>query len=59
MKPARHAGTTPPKSLHRSFTVSILWIHLSVLTMALLVGFFVLLGISRSQTIKEEEDNLA
>jgi len=38
---ARHAGITPPKSLQRSLTVSILWVHLSVLTIALAAGFFV------------------
>lgn len=59
MKSARHAGITRPKSLHRSFTISILWIHLSVLAVALMVGFFVLSEISRSQTIKEEEQDLA
>ncbi len=56
---ARHAGITPPKSLQRSLTVSILWVHLSVLTIALAAGFFVLLGISRNQTIRQGENSLA
>ena len=51
--------TAPPKSLQRSFTVSILSIHLSVLAVALLVGSFVLLRISRTQTIEEGENTLA
>ncbi len=59
MKSARHARNTPPKSLLRSFTVSILWVHLSVLAVALAVGSLVLLGISRSQTIRQGENSLA
>lgn len=59
MMSARHAGITPPKSLQRSFTASILWVHLSVLTIALTAGFFVLLGISRNQTIQQGENSLA
>ena len=47
------------KSLLRSFTVSVLWIHLAVLMIALLSGFFILLAISRRQTIREAEDRLA
>ena len=59
MKPISRRDHTPPKSLQRSFTVSILWIHLSVLAVALLAGSLVLLGISRSQTIAQGENSLA
>lgn len=55
----RTAKTTPPRSLQRSFTTSILWIHLSVLAVALLAGSSVLIQISLKQTVKQGENSLA
>lgn len=47
------------KSLRRTLSFSILWIHLAILAAALFISFFVLLQISRDQTIKEGRNSLA
>lgn len=46
------------KSLRRTLSFSILWIHLAILAAALFISFFVLLQISRDQTIKEGQNSL-
>lgn len=54
----RLVRSAPPRSLRRSFTTSILWIHLSVLAVALLAGSFVLIRISLKQTVRQAENSL-